>query len=455
MNVSFFQLHQKTLTKFCPKKLQQAASDSVDVSGIRESIKEINERYHNLRDSCDKLGVSLASVSEKERIFTNALEKMNTWFVPAEQTLGRLKYEPVGTEPSQVTEQLDRVKNFSAEAITQGKVLDELRKAEKSYVESLKDLGTNESSIRDLEEKVNQTSDRLGFITADATAKSNVLQTALVQSQGVQAGIDSLLKWIKDTEATMNNLRPVSLSRENLREQVQELQVLKADVKGHRPGVESVHKDGAELIKTSDKQLANAISDRLDDLNTRYQAIYDKCQQRENNLKNVSDKLSNFHEAVQKHNDWIIPAIDVLESRETNMMDTPLFRGKIEEVAKDKDQKLNDLENIKDLGQALVKDANTAEPAAVKECLANLERNWHDFNEVLSDKQKEATFREQQSNRYALCREEVLQWLARTEERVDSLDAAAIDVEVIEQQIEDLQVNVNLFDLIYLRIAYV
>ena len=410
------------------------------MSGIRESIKEINERYHNLRDSCDKLGVSLASVSEKERIFTNALEKMNTWFVPAEQTLGRLKYEPVGTEPSQVTEQLDRVKNFSAEAITQGKVLDELRKAEKSYVESLKDLGTNESSIRDLEEKVNETSDRLGFITADATAKSNVLQTALVQSQGVQAGIDSLLKWIKDTEATMNNLRPVSLSRENLREQVQELQVLKADVKGHRPGVESVNKDGAELIKTSDKQLANAISDRLDDLNTRYQAIYDKCQQRENNLKNVSDKLSNFHEAVQKHNDWIIPAIDVLESRETNMMDTPLFRGKIEEVAKDKDQKLNDLENIKDLGQALVKDANTAEPAAVKECLANLERNWHDFNEVLSEKQKEATFREQQSNRYALCREEVLQWLARTEERVDSLDAAAIDVEVIEQQIEDLQV---------------
>lgn len=64
-----------------------------------------------------------------------------------------------------------------------------------------------------------------GLVAAEAIARANILNTAMVQSQGLTASIDGLLGWIATAETSLSNMKPVSLNMENLEEQVNEFKV--------------------------------------------------------------------------------------------------------------------------------------------------------------------------------------------------------------------------------------
>lgn len=64
-----------------------------------------------------------------------------------------------------------------------------------------------------------------GLVAAEAIARANILNTAMVQSQGLTASVDTLLSWIVTAETTLSNMKPVSLNLENLEDQVNEFKV--------------------------------------------------------------------------------------------------------------------------------------------------------------------------------------------------------------------------------------
>lgn len=47
-------------------------------------------------------------------------------------------------------------------------------------------------------------------------------------------------------------MKPVSLNQDTLRDQVQEIREVKADIEDHQPGVESVNKSVSKVIKSAD-----------------------------------------------------------------------------------------------------------------------------------------------------------------------------------------------------------
>ena len=65
----------------------------------------------------------------------------------------------------------------------------------------------------------------VGLVAAEAIARANILNTAMVQSQGLTASVDTLLSWIVTAETTLSNMKPVSLNLENLEDQVNEFKV--------------------------------------------------------------------------------------------------------------------------------------------------------------------------------------------------------------------------------------
>lgn len=63
------------------------------------------------------------------------------------------------------------------------------------------------------------------MVAAEAIARANILNTAMVQSQGLTASVDTLLSWIVTAETALSNMKPVSLNMENLEDQVNEFKV--------------------------------------------------------------------------------------------------------------------------------------------------------------------------------------------------------------------------------------
>ena len=71
-------------------------------------------------------------------------------------------------------------------------------------------------------------SDRYSQLEAMLTDRSNLLQTALTDSQTVQDGLDSLLRWLEEAEATLERLEdrtPISLRKEMLADVMQQYKV--------------------------------------------------------------------------------------------------------------------------------------------------------------------------------------------------------------------------------------
>lgn len=60
---------------------------------------------------------------------------------------------------------------------------------------------------------------------AESTARANVLNTVMVQSQGIMAGIDTLLQWTSDAESRLIHMKPISLHVETIAEQLEEFKV--------------------------------------------------------------------------------------------------------------------------------------------------------------------------------------------------------------------------------------
>lgn len=417
------------------------SADSVDFPDTREKVRSANERYQNLKSNSEALMERLEAARSKQKEYNESVRKMQSWLIDAEHQAKSLKSEPIASTPVAVSEQLDALKGFSAEVFAQTKRLEELKRAARRLAETMRELGADDETLHDIEELVNQLADRHGFVTAESTARSNVLQTALVQSQGVQEGIESLLTWLRDTETALSAMRPISLNQETLNDQMSELQALKADIESHMPSVDSVNKTGSDVMKSSDPEVAQVMGDKLADLNNRFETVALKCKERSEDVQDVMDRLAEFNARVQRFNEWIVPTMETLDSKEMAQLDVPEFKEKLNDINADLEIKVAELARIRDLGQDMLTNKKTGDVSKVKDTMAECERNWHDFNGLLLEKDKEANYREEQNNKYGSARDEVTKWLTEKETTTDNLEPVAIDVEIIAKQIEEIQVN--------------
>lgn len=70
---------------------------------------------------------NLNNVSETQRQFNEACDRLESWLQMAEKNLGALKREPIKTDHLGLQEQLDRVKDFTNAVMAQEKLIDDLR----------------------------------------------------------------------------------------------------------------------------------------------------------------------------------------------------------------------------------------------------------------------------------------------------------------------------------------
>ena len=384
----------------------------------------------------------MQQAQDKHREYKDTLHKMIGWLGGAEGQMRDIQSGSVGAAPTDIQGELDTVKAFNMESIAHGKTLDELKRTCKGLTDKLKDLGADEHDLKSITNSVDGVGDRLGSVTTQSTSKANELQTALVESQGVREGLDNLLTWVKEAETTLSKMKAISLSQDTLDNQIQDVHMLQSDIESHTPSVDKVNKAAEDLIRSgTDPNKARDIKKKLTDLNERFGRITVKCDERDRDTSDVADKLAIFNDAVRNFEDWVEPALDVLESKDTSQMETPAFKDKIGEIGDESGKKTDNLELVNQLGKALVQNPKTADVSGIKSKVTECGKTWQDFDNLLREREREVEYREKQSNQYEALREEVQQWLVDMDNYVDNLEPVAIDLEVVEKQIDELKVS--------------
>ena len=168
--------------------------------------------------------------------------------------------------------------------------------------------------------------------------------------------------------------------------------MLEADIETHEPAVKSVNRSGASLSDDPAvaPEVSAAVDGKLRDLNGRFNSVADRCRERGEDLKSVSRKLRDFNDSASNLQQWIVPTLETLESKETAHLDTPQFKEKLSDITMESQDKEDELERLKDVGDTLVQNPKTGDVSKVKDTMTDLGNSWQDLQETLDEKRREA-----------------------------------------------------------------
>ena len=129
----------------------------------------------------------------------------------------------------------------------------------------------------------------------------------------------------------------------------------------------------------------------------------------------------------------------ILESREMLTMDADECSKKVDEIARAKDKKKPDYDDMVKLGKALVGKKDVTDSGPCKETIKEVEEKWRELGDIIGERQNANRARKQSLNAYEALREQVNTWLAKMERRLEDFDPVAVEQDLLKKQGDDLK----------------
>ncbi len=131
--------------------------------------------------------------------------------------------------------------------------------------------------------------------------------------------------------------------------------------------------------------------------------------------------------------------VELLESREMLSLDADESAARVDELARRKDAKRPEFEDILRLGKALINKKDVTDTGPCKDTLRELEEKWRELTDFLGERQGLNRARKQSLNAYEAMREEVTRWLVKMERRIEGLEPVALDLDILKRQADELK----------------
>ncbi|XP_028982177.1 microtubule-actin cross-linking factor 1 isoform X2 [Diachasma alloeum] len=423
-----------------PQRLSHKEPTASQDSPVRNEVTIVTAQYKDLLSRATNLSDRLSGVGGRQRDYHDSLEKAKEWLKEVEPRVLRVIAEPVAAEPKQVEEQLSTAKALNNELLANARLIDNAKSSLESLLRSLDgQLTPSEASL--LEEPVRILEDKYRQLSNALAEKCQELDTALVQSQGVQDALDSLVAWLNNVESQFKNMqRPASLNKDRLEEQQREQRMLQSDLDSHRPSVEAISASAQDLlINSSNARVAKRIEGKLKDVQSRYEKLMDKSLRRGEFLEEIAQALHDFSRETAQFDTWYSHMIEILESRELSKLDVSEYESKMAQLVDKREDQRGNFEDLIRNGKNLVGKKDITDAAHIRDKIKAVETQWRELNNLLDEKQRLSKSRAEQLGAYEKLRDQVLDWLTRTENRVTRLQPVAVDLERLKVQTDELK----------------
>lgn len=84
-----------------------------------------------------------------------------------------------------------------------------------------------------------------------------------------------------------------------------------------------------EIMESSEPKLAKTLKNKVDGLKTRYDRLTTSTQNHGKLIQGMTDRLTEFEQEVDALEDWLLPTIDLLESKELTGSDLETLERKL------------------------------------------------------------------------------------------------------------------------------
>ncbi|XP_055530749.1 microtubule-actin cross-linking factor 1 isoform X34 [Wyeomyia smithii] len=423
-----------------PERLPHIEQISSSDSPIRQEVSLVTAQYRDLLNRANTLLDRLAGLGGRQRDYQEALEKVRSWLRDVQPRVSSVLSDPIAADPQSVQDQMNQTKALQSEFLSQGRLIDNVQHSLDALLKSLagrlspSEVSALEIPVEDVKDKYNQLLQALGD-------RSKLLDTALVQSQGVQDALDGLSGWINQSEDKFKlQNRPASLIKERLNEQVREHRGLLNDLESHRTSLESVTLSARELMSTaSNARLAKRIETNLSDVTGRFEKLLDKALKRGEFLEDTLAQLNRFNADASVLEQELSNLQEALEGRELSSLPAETLAQRMIELARNKEHLRPLYENCVKLGKDLIAKRDVTDTGMVRDRIKALENAWKNLEVSLEEKLKLSKQKAEQLNAYEDVKDQVLVWLSSIETRTNNLAPVSVDIDTIKYQIEEVK----------------
>ncbi|KAJ8676763.1 hypothetical protein QAD02_012550, partial [Eretmocerus hayati] len=426
-----------------PQRLAYVEPISSQDSALRADVNAVSARYRELLARTNALADRLTALEARRREYRDALSKAELWLRELEPRAHAQLSEPLAPEVHQVEEQLVRAKALYAELLSEERLV----RAASLALEALLNL-TNDGLSHHLREPVEALRDKHTQLSGALAERCQQLDTALLQRQGVQDALDKLNDWLNAAELQFkNSQRPASLIKERLEEQQRELRLLLADLDSHRSSVDALGGIVQELLasnsvssRASDAaRTAKRTDGKLKDIQARFQRLFDRAVHRSEFLNEVAQVLRDFDAQSASFDTWYAKMIELLDSRDLTKPDAPEVESKLAQLCDRREEQRSAYEELVRNGKAITANKDVTDIAQVRDKVKAIEAQWKELNCLLDEKLRLGKTLSDRLSAYEKLRDQIIEWLTRTENRVQRLQPIAVDLDLIKNQIEELK----------------
>ncbi|CAG9792786.1 unnamed protein product [Diatraea saccharalis] len=409
-------------------------------SAVREGAALARRRHADLAARAQRLQDRLRGTAHLTKQYNLALEKAGKWINDIEPQVRSVLSEPVGGEPRAVETQLAKAKALHSEILSQGRLIDNAKDACDQLVKSLEGNLTP-SEIRQLEVPVLDLTARYKDIDGAVGSKCAELEAALLQCQGLQDAAETQAHWLGQVENVFKNqMKPASLIRERLDEQVREQRITHGEVEARRAALAQLLTAARDAARApSNARIARKLEQRAEEIYARYEKLLERSIKRGQFLEEVSNELAVFSQQAATLDAAHSHLLEQADTRELARSNAEELRARLADLAHYRDKQMPLLEDCLRNGKQLIAKKDVTDTHVVRDRMKILENQWRDFNTALEEKQKLFKQRADQLNQYETLRTQVLEWLQSIENRVGRLKPVAVDLDVIKIQQDELR----------------
>ena len=171
-------------------------------SVVKVEVAEVTSAYQDLMKRATRLSDKMNTIGTKQKDYEEAVTKAKAWLKEVEPKAARIINEPLGAEPKAVEDQLGRAKALNNDVLANERLVEHAKQTAASLLSALEGDVTEveRNNLQSVPVEIEDRYQKLAMALAD---KCQLLDTALVQSQGVQEALDSLANWLVQAETQL------------------------------------------------------------------------------------------------------------------------------------------------------------------------------------------------------------------------------------------------------------
>uniref|UniRef100_A0A4W4GDU7 Microtubule actin crosslinking factor 1 n=1 Tax=Electrophorus electricus TaxID=8005 RepID=A0A4W4GDU7_ELEEL len=398
--------------------------------GLDRLVADANQRYRQADATITQRVQLVQAAIQRSQQYEEAVDAELTWVGETERKLASLG--PLSLEPDVTGAQLQVQRAFNIDIIRHKDTVDQLLNTREDILESCGDQQREALKV-----KTDTLSARYEAVSQSHSERFSALEQAQVLVARFWETYEELEPWLGETEMLIGQLPPPAIDTDTLRQQQDQMRLLRDSIAEHKPHIDKLLKIGPQLAELSHQEGAT-MRQRYSEAESRYMTIKEEVKGRAAALDEAFSQSAQFHDKMD-------PLLETLEGAVQRLRQPPPVAAEVEKIREqlaehratglELDKLLPSFSALCNRGEELITRAPHDDPAAQGQLL-RLRSLWDEIRQRAEEREGKLQDVLDLAGKFWADMAALLSTLRDSQDIVKELEDPGVDPSLIKQQIE-------------------